>query len=266
MIGHARSGHWRRVLDGEFDSPPSPPTAWFSRSFFFARRPRDHARDDEQDEDDRERPEEQDGASDERLVVLEALERRQRGDLGGHATARRGFRGRPDARPADAQRPTPEHERGDDAGGGGNDASPAPPDEERRRPPPRARSRSGAAWRLARGGHPEPAASRHGRADRPRRRARSGRRRRRAFRSRGRSPPAAHPRCGRSARGTTLTGTTRSARTRRWRRRGRPGRSRAAPGPCPRHSSRFDRLGRRACQSIGGIPQWPEPGRGHATG
>jgi hypothetical protein len=25
MIGHARSGHWRRVLDGEFDSPPSPP-------------------------------------------------------------------------------------------------------------------------------------------------------------------------------------------------------------------------------------------------
>src|ERR687885_2169766 len=29
-IGHARSGSWRRVLDGEFDSPPSPPThdAW----------------------------------------------------------------------------------------------------------------------------------------------------------------------------------------------------------------------------------------------
>jgi hypothetical protein len=24
-IGHARSGSWRRVLDGEFDSPPSPP-------------------------------------------------------------------------------------------------------------------------------------------------------------------------------------------------------------------------------------------------
>jgi hypothetical protein len=25
MIGHARSGHSRKALDGEFDSPPSPP-------------------------------------------------------------------------------------------------------------------------------------------------------------------------------------------------------------------------------------------------
>jgi hypothetical protein len=43
MIGHARSGHSRKALDGEFDSPPSPPlprclglcilsmTSWFVR-------------------------------------------------------------------------------------------------------------------------------------------------------------------------------------------------------------------------------------------
>jgi hypothetical protein len=49
------------------------------------------------------------------------------------AVARRGLRGRSDARPADGQRPTPEHERGTDAGEHRDHTRLAAPDDKGRR-------------------------------------------------------------------------------------------------------------------------------------